>query len=188
MKLVAARESGRLAFYRATDDFVGHLVHDCLTHVAGTLLVPGKPHHHDHRLNHPGFIEEGPRSGESSAGGLLFFSGMSRDRRSWMCVLRLSVALLLVCAIGADLTADTLCDAAQEMGGPISLVAAPSDASDSCGSVCVPDCFCCSISLSAQTFVLPVMVDAALPPAVRPAEPLPFATRSVSHRPPLHRG
>lgn len=120
--------------------------------------------------------------------GLLSLARMGRDRQTWMRVLRYAAALLLVCAIGADLAADTLCDAAQGVGGPTSLVAAPSDASDSCGAVCVPDCFCCSISLSAQTFLLPVTVDGVLPPAAQPAEPLPFATRSVSHRPPLHRG
>ena len=33
MKLVAARDEGRLTFYRAIDPLVGHLVHDCLAHV-----------------------------------------------------------------------------------------------------------------------------------------------------------
>jgi DNA-binding transcriptional ArsR family regulator len=33
MKLVAARDEGRLTFYRAIDPLVGHLVHDCLVHV-----------------------------------------------------------------------------------------------------------------------------------------------------------
>jgi len=50
MKLVAARESGRLTFYRATDDFVAHLVHDCLAHVGEKLARGSKPHHHRHRL------------------------------------------------------------------------------------------------------------------------------------------
>jgi DNA-binding transcriptional ArsR family regulator len=51
MKLVAARDEGRLTFYRATDDFVGHLVHDCLAHVGERLGVPGTPHHHGHRAS-----------------------------------------------------------------------------------------------------------------------------------------
>jgi len=51
MKLVASRDEGRLAFYRATDDFVGHLVHDCLAHVGEKLAVGGQPHHHRHRLS-----------------------------------------------------------------------------------------------------------------------------------------
>jgi DNA-binding transcriptional ArsR family regulator len=33
MRLVAARDEGRLTHYRATDAFVSHLVHDCLAHV-----------------------------------------------------------------------------------------------------------------------------------------------------------
>jgi len=51
MKLVAARGEGRLTFYRATGDFAGHLVHDCLAHVAERLAVPGKAHHHAHRIS-----------------------------------------------------------------------------------------------------------------------------------------
>ena len=50
MKLVDARDQGRLTFYRATDEFVGHLVHDCLAHVGGTLSGTRRPHHHPHRL------------------------------------------------------------------------------------------------------------------------------------------
>jgi len=34
LRLVAAREEGRQTFYRVIDRFVGHLVHDCLEHVA----------------------------------------------------------------------------------------------------------------------------------------------------------
>ncbi len=49
MKLVAAREAGRLTFYRAADDLVGHLVHDCLAHVGGKPSRAGKRHHHPHR-------------------------------------------------------------------------------------------------------------------------------------------
>jgi DNA-binding transcriptional ArsR family regulator len=51
MKLVAGHDEGRLAFYRATDDFVGHLVHDCLAHVGEKLAVRSRPHHHRHRLS-----------------------------------------------------------------------------------------------------------------------------------------
>jgi ArsR family transcriptional regulator len=50
MKLVTAHDAGRLTFYRATDDFVGHLVHDCLAHVGEKLVGASKPHHHPHRL------------------------------------------------------------------------------------------------------------------------------------------
>lgn len=51
MKLVAARSEGRLTFYRASDDFVGHLVHDCLAHVGRHAADSAKPHHHSHRAS-----------------------------------------------------------------------------------------------------------------------------------------
>jgi DNA-binding transcriptional ArsR family regulator len=49
-RLVATRDEGRLTFYRATDEFVGHLVHDCLAHVSATLDRQSSPHHHSHKL------------------------------------------------------------------------------------------------------------------------------------------
>jgi DNA-binding transcriptional ArsR family regulator len=53
MKLVTARDAGRVTFYRAVDAFVGHLVHDCLAHVTEKLGRAGTPHHHAHRLPRP---------------------------------------------------------------------------------------------------------------------------------------
>jgi len=50
MRLVASRDEGRLTHYRATDEFVGHLVHDCLAHVDEALDMPSRRHHHPHRL------------------------------------------------------------------------------------------------------------------------------------------
>ena len=50
MRLVASRDDGRLTYYRATDDFVGHLVHDCLAHVQEQLGHPTTPHHHAHAI------------------------------------------------------------------------------------------------------------------------------------------
>lgn len=50
MRLVSCRDEGRLAYYQATDPFVGHLVHDCLAHVGGQLGRKASPHHHAHRL------------------------------------------------------------------------------------------------------------------------------------------
>jgi DNA-binding transcriptional ArsR family regulator len=49
LRLVAARDEGRKTYYRAIDDWVAELVHDCLGHVAGDR--PGSPHHHPHRLS-----------------------------------------------------------------------------------------------------------------------------------------
>jgi DNA-binding transcriptional ArsR family regulator len=50
MRLVASRDEGRLTYYRAIDEFVGHLVHDCLAHVDEALDL-GAWHHHPHRLS-----------------------------------------------------------------------------------------------------------------------------------------
>ena len=50
MRLVASRDDGRLTYYRATDDFVGHLVHDCLAHVQEQLGHRTTPHHHAHTI------------------------------------------------------------------------------------------------------------------------------------------
>lgn len=50
MRLVASRDEGRLTYYRATDDFVGHLVHDCLAHVQAQLGHTAAPHHHAHAI------------------------------------------------------------------------------------------------------------------------------------------
>jgi DNA-binding transcriptional ArsR family regulator len=49
MRLVTSRDEGRLTYYRATDEFVGHLVHDCLAH-ADESLDRRPRHHHPHRL------------------------------------------------------------------------------------------------------------------------------------------
>jgi DNA-binding transcriptional ArsR family regulator len=49
MRLVASRDESRLTYYRATDEFVGHLVHDCLAHAGATLGLQSVPHHHSHR-------------------------------------------------------------------------------------------------------------------------------------------
>jgi ArsR family transcriptional regulator len=48
LHLVSSRDQGRLTFYRAIDEFVGHLVHDGLAHVAARM--PSARHHHPHRL------------------------------------------------------------------------------------------------------------------------------------------
>jgi DNA-binding transcriptional ArsR family regulator len=53
MRLVAARDESRLTYYRASDEFVGHLVHDGLAHVGSTMGRRTAPHHHTHRVDHP---------------------------------------------------------------------------------------------------------------------------------------
>ncbi|MEO6951656.1 MAG: metalloregulator ArsR/SmtB family transcription factor [Polyangia bacterium] len=46
VRLVASRDEGRLTIYRATDQFVGRLVHDALGHAV--TRIPGAHHHHPH--------------------------------------------------------------------------------------------------------------------------------------------
>lgn len=53
MRLVASRDESRLTYYRATDEFVGHLVHDSLAHAGATLGMQSAPHHHPHRVPRP---------------------------------------------------------------------------------------------------------------------------------------
>jgi DNA-binding transcriptional ArsR family regulator len=53
MRLVASRDEGRLTYYSATDELVGHLVHDCLVHVGARLGQRSSPHHHVHSVPRP---------------------------------------------------------------------------------------------------------------------------------------
>ena len=53
MRLVASRDEGRLTYYRATDEHVGQLVHDCLAHVSEKLGLRTAPHHHAYRVSRP---------------------------------------------------------------------------------------------------------------------------------------
>ena len=65
MRLVASRDEGRLTYYRATDELVGHLVHDCLAHVGERLGLRSVPHHHAHRVSRPRRKMPAPASGRS---------------------------------------------------------------------------------------------------------------------------
>lgn len=64
-RLVATRDEGRLTYYRATDEFVGHLVHDCLAHVAQVLGRESPPHHHRHLVPGTGRKEGALQTGRS---------------------------------------------------------------------------------------------------------------------------
>ncbi len=68
MRLVASRDEGRLTHYRATDEFVGHLVHDCLVHVGERLGRESGPHHHAHSVSRPRRKMPAPASGRSRRG------------------------------------------------------------------------------------------------------------------------
>jgi len=68
MRLVASRDEGRLTYYHATDEFVGHLVHDCLAHVGERLGLQNAPHNHAHRLPRPRKKRPAPASGRRGGG------------------------------------------------------------------------------------------------------------------------
>jgi DNA-binding transcriptional ArsR family regulator len=70
MRLVATRDDGRLTYYRATDAFVSHLVHDCLAHAGQQLGRGSRPHHHAHRVPTRGVsTRKQPRPGKALAAG-----------------------------------------------------------------------------------------------------------------------
>jgi ArsR family transcriptional regulator len=53
MRLVASRDEGRLTYYRATDELVGHLVHHSLAHVGERLGLGNAPRPHVHPVSRP---------------------------------------------------------------------------------------------------------------------------------------
>lgn len=67
MRLVASRDQGRLTYYRATDELVGHLVHDCLAHVGARLGQKSAPHHHGHTVPRSRKKMPAPASGRRRA-------------------------------------------------------------------------------------------------------------------------
>jgi len=69
MRLVASRDDRRLTYYRATDEFVGHLVHDCLAHASAMLGAQTAPHHHGHRVPRPGKGRAAPSPNRGRRGG-----------------------------------------------------------------------------------------------------------------------
>jgi hypothetical protein len=70
---------------------------------------------------------------------------------------RVVAAAVLLCAIAADVAADTRCHPLPRREARAGLSAAPDSPTDQdpCGARCVPDCFCCS-TLSVTAVGLPV--------------------------------
>lgn len=62
--------------------------------------------------------------------------------------MRLAAIALLV-LIGSDLT-DVACDPLGIHLGSVSLTHSAPPGEDSCGQLCIPDCFCCAHTLPAQ--------------------------------------
>lgn len=95
--------------------------------------------------------------------------------------------MLFLCLILVDLGLDGNCDAVPMAGGSkLAFVARSTDRTpDACVDFCVPDCFCCSRSVTAAPTLLPPLgAPIAEAPEVR-ARPTPAGVRPVPYHPPL---
>jgi hypothetical protein len=111
----------------------------------------------------------------------------SRRTQRMLAVVRAAAALLVLFTITADIVADSRChppahiQAREVLRGP-----APSAANqDPCRTGCVPDCYCCSQSVTRGPAVLPPDAGPATVtlPLLLPAAPA--GVRPVPYRPPL---
>jgi hypothetical protein len=98
-----------------------------------------------------------------------------------------ALACLFVLAIGSDLALDSNCDGVPAAPVSVALAAASaSGAPDDCASRCVPDCFCCSQSLTRTAVVLPPDAGPVGRAQSLPLRLSPAGVRPVPYRPPLH--
>ena len=108
-----------------------------------------------------------------------------RSRFSW--TLR-AAACLVLAVIAADVAADSACDGASigvayvTTGGP-----GASGTNEPCSDFCVPDCFCCSRSVTAGQAVPPPDLLRLAPIAAPAAERWPEGVRPAVDHPPLAR-
>ena len=97
------------------------------------------------------------------------------------------VALLLLCLISADAALDAACD---PIVGPRdaaqTVSAAGSTGDEPCATSCLPDCFCCSRSLTAAAVVLPGSTGPIALRAEKAAPQVPQGVRPVPYHPPLY--
>jgi len=109
-------------------------------------------------------------------------SSASNPRARWFRVL----ACLFVCAILADIAFDASCDAVSTytVSGP-GIAASGAGAQDPCANGCVPDCFCCSQSVTRGPAVLPPDAGPATLTVSLPPNPAPAGIRPVPYHPPL---
>lgn len=108
-----------------------------------------------------------------------------RTQRIWLAV-RAAAALLLLFTITADILADSRCHPAARAQVPAGLWGSvPSTDQDPCDAGCVPDCYCCSQSVTRGPAVLPPDAGPVTPtPPLLPAA-APAGVRPVPYRPPL---
>ena len=108
------------------------------------------------------------------------------SRSSW--ILR-AAACLLLAVIAADVVADSACDSLSIGSGSTTTMLGPSTsgANEPCSDFCVPDCFCCSRSVTAGPAVPPPSLARLTPIDAPAAERWPEGVRPVVDRPPLSR-
>lgn len=111
-----------------------------------------------------------------------------RTQRIWRIV-NACAALLVLLTITADILADSRCHPPARVHGPAALAGPsslpPSTERDPCATGCVPDCYCCSQSVTRGPAILPPDAGPVMPtlPLLIPAAPA--GVRPVPYRPPL---
>lgn len=96
-------------------------------------------------------------------------------------------AALVVCIIFADIALDGSCDPVATGGATqVAFTAGTTDgANDPCADLCVPDCFCCSRSVTAGPAILPPMIGPVAAASELRAPATPAGVRPVPYHPPL---
>lgn len=101
------------------------------------------------------------------------------------------VAVLFAALAFADLALDAGCDPLSLPTARASVVAARDAASGSadepCGTVCVPDCFCCSRTLVGGLAVVPTTLGLVTAAPEGPPPAAPVGVHPVPYHPPLGR-
>jgi hypothetical protein len=113
---------------------------------------------------------------------------IGRARHGYGVVLR-AVACLLLAIIVADLAADTSCDMPAPATASSSATAlrgvALGGPNERCADFCMPDCFCCSRSVAADTAVVPPEPQRLTPVPAPATGDLSEGVRAVPEPPPL---
>ena len=101
----------------------------------------------------------------------------SRDSRSdiWRMLMKSAATLLLV-VIAADL-ADASCEPSELSTGSLITSSSQAGTADPCGTVCVPDCFCCS-NLGPALLVFSFLTTESITEA--PAPPVYYLATGIS--------
>lgn len=107
----------------------------------------------------------------------------AKRRSRWIRAL----AALFLSAILADVCFDADCDGTLVSGAQAATLAVSSGggASDACARGCVPDCYCCSQSITTGPAVLPPDAGPVVPMQAPLSTPSPVGVRPVPYRPPL---